>query len=85
MNREQRRHPERFGIGRAPATTTLTVRYGTDGQRVVVVFPRPVSDLRMTPAEVDAMIEQLQMGKRLLAEQQQANAAQDPPVGRIPA
>ena len=70
MNREQRRR-----AARAPAPApvkTFQTKYAISDTHVIVVFPYPVPNIQMTPAQVDDMIAQLRTGQKALAERQAA-------------
>ena len=44
----------------------MNIQYGHDGARVAMIFPAAVSNVLLTPAEVDAMIDGLTKAKEML-------------------
>ena len=44
----------------------MNIQYGHDGARVAVIFRAAVSNVLLTPAEVDDMIQGLQEAKKML-------------------
>lgn len=74
MNREQRRrHAKEITAKQAAqAPRTFQTKYAISETHVIVVFPYPVPNIQMTPAQVDDMIAQLRTGQKALAERQAA-------------
>lgn len=75
MNRTQRRAAmraeKRKGMAQKVETQQqFTVNYGHDGECVLVFFSAPVKDTKLTIAQTDAMIEALQVAKKMLLEHQ---------------
>jgi len=74
VNREQRRALERRGLGQPTIETTrVDIKYGVDAEgHVLLGYNRPIDNLRMTPAEAQAMVDHLQGCLNHLKEQSAA-------------
>lgn len=77
MNREQRRALARRGLGQPTIENTrVDIKYGVDAEgHVALGYNRPIDNLRLTPTEAQAMIDNLQGCLNYLKEQQAAAPA----------
>lgn len=89
MNRQQRRALERSGAKEEQRMQAkqqdLTVQHGWTQTHVVVIFPRPIDNIQLTPEQAEAFIKSmqgsleglraLQAGKPLPSQQAQAGAS----------